>query len=180
MSQWFYLSLSFALFFTFFREEKRSSLDFGFLRELALDSFYLTGAVASLFLLHSLFTFFLWAPAARKDLGLLSLFLLARLLDEGIGRLGRGRKKSKKTALGVSPSYLALAGFSLWILETGGGGGRFLWGLALPWAAALFQALLGGLRERVRLSNLPPPLEGAPILFWLAMLLALAFPICHL
>jgi Na+-translocating ferredoxin:NAD+ oxidoreductase RnfA subunit len=78
----------------------------------------------------------------------------------------------------MSPFFLALFTFALWTVagaEDPLSRERFFWGLALPMASGLFEWLLEGLRERLRLLRLPVAVEGAPILFWLAMLLALSF-----
>lgn len=177
MSQWFYLSFGFALLFTFLGKEDAGGLGSREVREIWLNAFRLVVGVGLLTALNSLFTFFVWGPASRNDLGRVSLFLWAFLIDEAMGRLRKEGKGKEKIRIVVSRSFLALVAFSLWMVEKQSllpPVGRFLWGLGLPLGAGVFEWLLGGLRERVKLSHLPPPLEGAPILFWLAMLLSLA------
>ena len=81
----------------------------------------------------------------------------------------------------LSRFSLALFAFSYWMLGSEGvsaSSARFLAGLALPLATGFLEWILAGLRERVRLSEVPARLQGAPILFWLAMILALG--ICKL
>ena len=178
MNRWLYLSLGFGLLFTWLRKGNSQEFSLQAIREIWLEAFGLALAVGILVLVTSLLNFLLWRPSGRDDLGLISLFFWALLIDEGIGRLtGRGEGK-EKIRIVAHRSFLALVGFSLWVVEGKEGflsPTRFLWGLGLPLGMGVFQWLLVGLRERVKLSNLPSVLEGAPILFWLAMLLSLAF-----
>ena len=81
----------------------------------------------------------------------------------------------------VSRFSLALFAFSYWTLGSEGvstSNARFLAGLALPLITGFLEWVLGGLWDRLRLSEVPPRIQGAPILLWLAMLLALT--ICKL
>ena len=184
MSQWFYLSFGFGFLFTCLRKEDLGGFGSQGIREIWPEAFRLALAVGILVLLHSLLTFLIWAPSGRNDLGRVSLFLWALLIDEGISRLRREGARTLKIRIGVSRFYLALVAFSLWIVEKEPMSPpipRLLWGLGLPLGMGLFEWLLAGLRERVKLSNIPSALEGTPILFWLAMLLSLALgAVCKL
>ena len=178
MIEWFYLSFGFALLFTFLRREDRRGLRWPGVREIGFNACRLVVGVGILTILNSLFTFFLWGPAGRNDFGWISFFLWALILDEGMNHLKKEGREKEEIPMIVSPSFLALVGFSLWIVEKGSfhpSPQRFLWGLGLPLGTAVLEWLLEGLRNRVRLSSIPTALEGAPILFWLAMLLSLAF-----
>ena len=177
MNAWFYLSFGFGFLFSWLRKENPRGLGSQEIREIWLETFCLTAAVGTLVLLHGLLTFLIWGPSGRSDLGMVSLFLGAFLIDEGMGRLARRGRGKERIRIVASRSFLDLVGFSLWMVDEGGGSSppeRFLWGLGLPLGMGLFEWLLAGLRERVKLSHLPPVLEGTPILFWLAMLLSLA------
>lgn len=157
MSEWFYLSLGFALLF-FLQRGKRQKRP----RQIWKFSLELSGVLILLLTVDTLFSRFLWSPLGRGDLRLLSLFLWALLIDRGRG----------------GPFFWALLAFSLWTLGEEGIlplRERFVGGLGLVWGAKIFETLLEGLRERLKLSNLPPALEGTPILFWLAGILSLAF-----
>lgn len=176
MNHWFYLSFGFGLIFTWLRKEEAGGFGPQGIREIGAEVFRLVAAVGILVPLHTLLTCLIWGPSGRDDLGRVSLLLWAFVIGEGMERpAGKGGGKIR---IPVSRSFLALAGFSLWIVE---GPGRFptverfLWGLGLPVGMGLAEWLLAGLRERVKLSNIPPLVAGAPILFWLAMLLLLAF-----
>ena len=112
--------------------------------------------------LDTVLTVFLWNPLGRSDLRFVFVFLAALLLDRGK----------------ASPFFLALLGFSFGTIGKGdltSPTERFLWGFSLVLGTALFKSLLEGLRERLKLSHLPKAMEGAPLLFWLAGLLFLAF-----
>ena len=164
MTSWLYLALGFALFFLLLRGKRRES-------PTALWAFYLALGIA-LTLLLAIDTFAnasLWLPTGRKDLRLVSIFLWALVIEGAVERIPVTRRPKGEIQLIMSPFFLTLFAFALWTQE------RFFWGLALPVGTAFFEWLLEGLRERLRLLRLPPGLEGAPIIFWLAMLLALSF-----
>lgn len=168
MSEWYSLAFGFALFFILERragEEKGGSIWWFSLR-LSLAILLLVGV-------DTLFGFFLWRPSGRRDLGLFSLSLWALLVGEGINRIWKREGEGERRQMGLSRFYLALVSFSLWTI--GGGEKRLFLGLALPLATALLEWLLAGLRDRVRLAQIPKALEGPPLFFWLAMLLSLAF-----
>lgn len=178
MNQWFSLSLTFGFLFAFLRKEESRYAGSRGIREIGSRLFYLALALGILIALHSLCAFLIWGPIGREDLATVSLFLWALLIDQGMSRLRKEGKRTSPIPLVKSPSFLALAAFSLWIVEkqsTPPSVERLLWGLGLPLGAGVVEGLLTGLRERVRLSNLPSALEGTPIFFWLAMLLSLAF-----
>lgn len=185
MTQWFYLAFAFALLSTLQRGQARSE---GAVRAIWIFSFRLTAAVGVVGVIQNICNVFAWGPSGRNDLGRTSLFLWAILLD---GCLNGFRKKDRdrgEPRLVVSRFSLALFAFSFWTI--GGDWGtvpelplqpllqRFLWGLSLPLATGFFEWLLGGLWNRLRLSAVPAGLTGPPIIFWLAMLLALG--ICKL
>lgn len=178
MNPWFYLSLSFGFLFAFLPKEEPRRVGSRGIQEIGSRLFYLTLALGILVALHSLCAFLIWGPTGREDLATVSLFLWALLIDQGMSRLRKEGKRTLSIPLVKSPSFLALVAFSLWIVEnpsTPPSVGRFLGGLGLPLGTGFIEGLLTGLRERVRLSNLPSALEGTPIFFWLAMLLSLAF-----
>jgi hypothetical protein len=176
VTSWLYLALGFALFFLLLRGKRRES-------PTALWAFYLALGIA-LTLLLAIDTFAnvsLWLPTGRSDLRLVSIFLWALVIEGAAQRIQATRRPKGEIQLIMSPFFLTLFAFALWTV-TGVEGllarERFFWGLALPVGTAFFEWLLEGLRERLRLLRLPPGLEGAggaPIIFWLAMLLALSF-----
>lgn len=178
MNQWFYLSLSFGFLFAFLRKEESRCVSSREIQEIGSRLFYLTLALGILVALHSLCVFLIWRPIGREDLATVSLLIWALLIDHGMSRLRKEGKRTPAIPIVESLSFLALVAFSLWIVENQSplpSVERFLWGLGLPLGTGLVEGLLTGLRERVRLSNLPSALEGTPIFFWLAMLLSLAF-----
>jgi hypothetical protein len=173
MTSWLYLALGFALFFLLERGERRQGgggvwvftgkLTVGLILLLAADTF-----------LNAL----IWQPAGRNDFRFLSLFLWGLVIEAGIRRVTRETPARGELPLIVSPFFLAVLLFALWTIESEGRlpwEQRFLWGLGLPPACGLFQWLLEGLQERLRLAELSPRVTGPRLLFWLAMLLGLAF-----
>ena len=172
MKEWFYLTFGFALFFILLRGEQREDL-----KTRVKFSFLLFLALSVLAVIDQLGNLYLWRPLGRQDFRLGTLFLWAILVDQGIiHRLGQRRDKKrraqKEIPLAVNPTLVALLAFSLWMMK---GGSRLMLGLTLPLGTALFEWLLEGLRDRLRLANLPRAFEEKPILFWLAMLLVVAF-----
>ena len=129
-------------------------------------------------MIQNICSLFAWGPGGREDWGRISLFLWAVLIDwavNGVKKKDQGRGGLRWV---VSPFSLALFSFSYWTTDGNFETSRFLGGLLLPLAAGFLEWLLAGLWGRIRLSEVPPRLEGVPILFWLAMLLALS--ICKL
>lgn len=164
MNEMIYLSFGFALFFILLRGEEGEVTP----RDLVIRSLRLTAGVGILVLVDSQFSRSLWEPLGRSDLRFLSLLFWALVIDEALNRI-RGRREKRTVRLLVPPTSLALFGFALAAI------GKTKLTLALPLASGLVEWLLLGLKERIRLSNLPRALEGTPILFWLAALLALSF-----
>ena len=170
MTGWFYLAFGFALFFALIGGEE------GFKSRRWKRAFQLTLGLALVAIIDLLMTPLLWRPSGREDLRLISLFLWVFLINQWM----LWGKPAEKTRIPVlpNPAFIALLGFCLWTI--GGEGGnrldkRFFAGLGMPFASATLEWFLVGLRERVKLSSLPPALEGEPILFWLAMLLFFGF-----
>ncbi len=173
MTGWLYLAFGYALFLILERGGRPESssaiwifvlkLSLGLILLLAIDTFM---------------TVSVWTPSGRSDLRLLSIFLWCLVIEGGIRRLGKDSKTKGELQMIVSPFFLTLLAFSLWTM-TGEGTlpwrERFLWGLGLPVATGFFQWLVEGLRGRLRLAPVPEKVNGAPLLFWLAMLLGLAF-----
>ena len=175
MSEGFYITLGFALIFISAREEHEGNI-----RESWIFSFKLSLALAILMAIDALSYFFLWNPMGRSDFRIVSLFLWTLLIDEGIRRIGMKKGEETPSRLFISRSFLALLGFSLWMIAEKENSPIASWkrigrGLGLPLGTGFFEWLLEGLRRRLRLASVPRVLEGAPILFWLAMLLFLAF-----
>jgi len=120
------------------------------------DTIVLTALVA----IDLLSTHFLWRPAGRMDLRFISLFFWALLI-------GGGKERQ----------FVPLLGFSLWMItreETLSLVTRLTGALMLPLATGILKGLLESSLKRLRLADIPKVLEGAPILFCLASLLALA------
>ena len=174
MISWFYLAFSFAILFTLQEGQVK-----GDAAKIGAFSLRLMGALAVLIVIQNLCNVLVWFPSGRTELGKATLFLWAILLDGSINGFRKKDRGRQETALIISRFSLALFAFSYWIFgETTAGPGRFFRGLWLPPAAGLIQWILGGIWERLRLSEVPSKLRGAPILVWTAMLLALL--ICKL
>lgn len=155
MTEWLYLAFGFALFFVLSeRKGKQKGTvpgDCPFKNVIAL-----TALVA----VDLLSTHFLWRPAGRMDLRFISLFFWALLIDGGRER-----------------QFVPLIGFSLWMItreETLSLPLRLTGGLMLPLVTGILKGLLESSLKRLRLADIPGVLEGAPVLFCLASLLALA------
>lgn len=172
MIGFFYLAFGFALLALLQRGERRRPA-----REIFEFSLALSLAFALLLAFDFLFTTYLWGPTGLGDLRLPSLFLWAFLVDQARERWIRKTKEKGEARLFLSRFFLTSSGFTLWVLEaqkTHPAAGVYLWGWALIPAAALVEWLLDGLRERLRLSWVPRPFEGIPILLILAAILFLA------
>ncbi len=157
MSEWFYLSLGFAILFVLQRGERPKKPG-----QIWKFSIGLSGAFILLIALDAVFSRFFWTLLARPDLRLISFLLFAFLIDRGKG----------------GPFFWVLMAFALWTIGKEGSFSvtkSFLAGLGLIGGAGLFEMLLEGLRERLKLSNLPPALEGPTLIFWLASLIFLSF-----
>ena len=176
MTEASYLVFGFALFFVLLRKEGPRRLHAS-VRTLGWNFLFVALALGLLLLLHGLLQRFLWIPSGRVDLGLVSLFFWALLLDRGGERFLRREEKEEKIPLVVSPFFLILLSLGLSAAEKGDillFPNQFLWVLALPLGAGMVEWLLEGLRGRLRLAHPPSLLEGAPLLFWMAMLLFLS------
>jgi len=171
VSGWLYLTLGFAVFFVLFRKEGPARE-----KEIWVFSLRLLVALAGLVTLTGFLRILLWIPSGRRDFELLSLFFWAFLVDRIMNRARNRRQEKGTVRIALSRFSLALFGFSFWTLEGAATGGLpvFLQGISLPLATGFFEWLLEGLRARLRLSNVPSALEGAPIFFLLTGLLALA------
>ena len=173
MISWFYLAFSFAVLFTL--QEGQVKPNAG---KIGVFSFRLMGALAVLIVIQNLCSVWVWVPSGRENLGKATLLLWAILLDWSINGFRKKDRARQETAFVLSRFSLALFAFSCWTFGQAAGPGIFFRGLCLPPAAALVQWILSGLWERLRLSEVPSKLRGAPILFWTATLLALL--ICKL
>ena len=173
MIPWFYLAFSFAILFTLQEGQVKGNA-----AKIGTFSFRLMAALAILIVIQNLCNVLVWFPGGRTELGKAALFLWAILLDGSINGFRKKDRGRQETALILSRFSLALFAFSYWIFDESAGPARFLRGLWLPPAAGLIQWILGGIWERLRLSEIPSKLRGAPILVWTAMLLALL--ICKL
>lgn len=173
MTAWFYGSFGFALLSILqHRERARGS------RAIWIFSLKLSWALTLLAAVDFLFNAFFWEPSGRNDLRIISLFLWGLLVDEAMGQGRENRKVETGTTFLVSSFYLALMGFSFWMIEREKMlplAERLLWGLGLPLMSGLFEWLLQGLRQRLRLAQIPGNLEGTALVFWVAVILSLAF-----
>lgn len=173
MINWFYLSFGFALLHLFQKGERQPKG-----KSILILSLELSLAVTLLATLDSLSNHFLWKPVGRGDLRLISLFLGAFLVDQMMNRSFKREPEKGVIPLAISESFLALFSFAFWMVGNEHALSfkeRFLGACGLPLGMGGFRWLLVGLKEKLRLSDVPKGLEGAPILFWLAMLLFLAF-----
>ena len=178
MREGFDLIVAFACFFVLQRgqgqkERKRKGTAAFYLR--------LSAAVGVVAVIQNICHLFVWGPSGRHELAAASLFLWAILVDWAVNGFKRKERGSGDMRLPVSRFSLALFAFSSWTLGSEGVSAsnlKFLAGLFLPLATGFLEWVLGGLWDRLRLSEVPPRIQGAPILFWLAMILALA--ICKL
>ena len=178
MKQAFSLVFAFACLFVLQKGQKRKE---GNTRADAAFYLRLSAAVGILTVIQNICHLFVWGPSGRDELASASLFLWAVLLDWAINGFRRKERGTGEMRLVVSRFSLALFAFSYWTLGSEGvstSNARFLAGLALPLATGFLEWVLGGLWDRLRLSEVPPRIQGAPILLWLAMLLALT--ICKL
>lgn len=177
MIEWFYLAFGFALLSVANATDSRGS--HRSFCETAKKSFSLLIALAILLEIDKLAADNLWIPAGRESFRWASLFLTALLAQEALVRLNVNKIKGDSPLMGTVPFYFIpaernffpLLGFSFWTAANG----HYGLGLLLPVASGLFEWLLGGLWQRLELSNPPKLFEGAPLLFWLTALLSLVF-----
>lgn len=176
MISWSYLALGFALLTVLLRGSEREPV-----RSLWMSWSKLFLALALLLVITLPVHFFLWDRMGRHDLGLIFLFLGAFLIDEKIHPFGRRRAGKGPARFFMSLSLPALLAFSLWTLSGASEGPQgfriqhLVWGLGLPVGSGFFHWVLKGLEDRLRLSSIPPALEGEALLFWLMSLISLAF-----
>ncbi len=179
MTAWLYLAFGFSLLSIFLDGEKKGDAGHR-LNEIGRNSLLLTLILGIVFLLDYFLTRTLWPSAGRNDLRWISVAASALVVEGGVRKLARpgtfvpAWPAGRLGTVSVFPlSFLAAVTISLWTLSTG----SYLLGLTLPLGIGLSEGLLLGLWERLRLSNPPALLDGAPLLFWLTMLLALAVPV---
>ena len=172
MSGFFYPAFGFALLSLLHEGERCRSP-----RKIFEFSLELSFAFILLVTLDLLLTTFVWDPTRLAEFRIPSLFLWALLMDQARGRWIRNTKEKGEARLFLGRFFLASAGFALWALDaekTLALPQAYLWGWALIPASALLEGLLKELKERLRLSWIPKPFEGIPILFILAAILFLA------
>ena len=162
MKEWVYLLFGLPLFALLVEEKKRAPLParLRFRVDLSL-------ALALLLTLDLAFSVALWDRIEWEGFRKMNFLLWAFLF-------GRVREKVRKPGDEFLLIFLAI---SLWVSEQSSLSfwAAFSGGLALVWGGALIEGLLRALRDKVRLAQVPPALEGAPLLLWLAALLCLAF-----
>ena len=174
----FYLVLAFACLFVLQGRAGRNEWN---RRTDSAFHLRLSAAVGILAVIQNICHLFVWGPSARYEFASASLFLWAILLDWAINGFRRKERGRGEMRLVVSRFSLALFAFSYWTLGSEGvsaSSTRFLAGLSLPLATGFLEWILRGLWDRLRLSDVPARIQGAPVLLWLAMILALA--ICKL
>lgn len=157
MKDGLYLLFGFALFFILNQRKQRGR------KKKSGGKFYprLLISLVILAAIDSLLNAFLWGPVGRGDLRLASLFFWALAIDRARGEF-----------------FPALVGFSLWIIGEEGTlppEKRWVLILALPLGVGVVEWLLEGLRDRLRIADVPRKIKGLPLLFWLASILALLF-----
>ena len=172
MSGFFYLAFGFALLSLLQQGERRRSP-----RKIFEFSLELSLAFILLLALDLLLTTYVWNPTRLGEFRLPSLFLWALLVDQARTRWLRKTKENGEARLFLGRFFLTSVGFTLCALDAEKKlplPQAYLWSWALIPASTLFEWLLKGLEERLRLSWIPKPFEGIPILFILAAILFLA------
>lgn len=172
MNEWFYLAFGFALLSTLHGGErrKRPGEIFDFSLELSL-------AFTLLIALDLIGSSLVWFPLGRSDLRWATLVLWALILDAVRNRRTKKREPGG-LPLFVSRFFLVSLGSSLWAISKEAAlplRNCLVGGLALVFVTGVLEWLLEGLRERLKLSQIPEALEGPPILIWLTALLSLVF-----
>ena len=156
MTEWFYLAFGFSLFPVLNQERKA--------RKKTAPQIFYTRVLFSLIALMGidfLFNIFLWVPTHSPNLRWISIFFWALVIAQDNPQC-----------------FLIILGSCFWMVSRESivpEWERWGPGFLLPVAVAVIEWIFLGLRERLQLADLPKGLQGVPLVFWMATILAMAF-----